>query len=261
MNFKDRTVLVTGAGIGIGRAIATAFLQAGARVVASDFDKTSLGETAAILKSVAPDRAATHVADVRIKGEIDGMVAEVTQCFGAIDILVNNAGICPSSLVTEMPIEQWDSVMATNLRGPFLLCQAVSRQMIKRGKGGKIINITSGAYKSARRGASHYCSSKAALEMFTRVLALELAEHHINVNAVAPGLTDVGTHLDMSQQYKDTLVKSIPWGRLARPEEIARAVLFLASEESDYITGDTLLVDGGSLAGRYFLPLSGKGKS
>lgn len=258
MDFGDCIVLVTGAGIGIGRAIATAFVKAGARVMANDLDQKGINETAEVLRPVAGDRIATCVADVRIKGEIDAMVEETTRCFGPIDILVNNAGICPNSLVSEMSVEEWDAVMATNLRGPFLLCQAVTRRMIDRGKGGKIINITSGAFKSARRGAAHYCSSKAALEMFTRVLALELAEHHINVNAVAPGLTEVGPHLNISQQYKDTLVKSIPWGRMARPDEIARAVLFLASEESEYITGETLLVDGGSLAGRYFLPLSAK---
>ena len=259
MDFRDCIVLVTGAGIGIGRAIATAFAEAGARVMANDLDQERVEETAEVLRPVVADRIATYVADVRIKDEIDAMVAETTRCFGPIDILVNNAGICPSSAVIEMPVEEWDAVMATNLRGPFLLCQGVARQMIERGKGGKIINITSGAYKSARKGAAHYCSSKAGLDMFTRVLALELGEHHINVNAVAPGLTEVGPSLNISQQYRDTLVTSIPWGRMARPDEIAHAVLFLASEESEYITGETLLVDGGSLAGRYFLPLSGKG--
>lgn len=260
VNFRDCIVLVTGAGVGIGRAIATVFTEAGARVMATDVNQKGVEETAGILRPVVGDRIAAYVADVRIKHEIDAMVAETTRCFGPIDILVNNAGICPNSLVSEMSVEEWDAVMATNLKGPFLLCQAVARQMIERGKGGKIINITSGAYKSARRGAAHYCSSKAALEMFTRVLALELAEHHINVNAVAPGLTEVGPHLNISQQYRDILVTSIPWGRMARPDEIARAVLFLASEESEYITGETLLVDGGSLAGRYFLPLSAKEK-
>ena len=129
--------------------------------------------------------------------------------------------------------------------------------MIERGRGGKIINITSGAYKSARRGASHYCSSKAALAMFTQVLALELAEHRINVNSVSPGFIDVGLRPAVLQQYKDTMMKMIPWGRMGKPEEIARAVLFLASEDAEYITGEILEVDGGALVGRYILPLSG----
>jgi 3-oxoacyl-[acyl-carrier protein] reductase len=261
MDFKNRIVLVIGAGGGIGRAIATGFVQGGAKVMANDLDKGRIEETAALLRPIAGDRIATYVADVRVKSEIDAMVAETIRRWGCVDILVNTAGLCPNSAVTEMRVEEWDDVMATNLRGPFLLCQAIARQMIERGKGGKIVMITSGAYKSARRGAAHYCSSKAALDMFTKVLALELGEHHINVNAVAPGLTDTGALVKASDQYKETLVKSIPWGRMARPEEIARAVLFLASEESEYITGETLLVDGGSLAGRYFLPLMAKGKT
>jgi len=261
MDFNNRSVLVTGAGAGIGRAIATAFVRTGARVMANDLSKTRIEETVALLKPIAGDRIAPYVADIRVKYEIDLMVAETKRRFGPVDILVNNAGICPSSLVIEIPVEEWDEVISTNLRGPFLLCQAVARLMIERGTGGKIINITSGAYKSARRGAAHYCSSKAALEMFTKVLALELAQHHINVNAVAPGLTDTGAVAEGSEQYRDTLVRTIPWGRIARPEEIANSVLFLASEESEYITGETLLVDGGSLAGRYFLPPSCKGKA
>jgi 3-oxoacyl-[acyl-carrier protein] reductase len=176
--------------------------------------------------------------------------------YGRVDILVNNAGICPSSLVKDMAAEEWDTVMATNLRAPFLLSQAVARHMIEAGRGGKIVNVTSGSYKSARRGAAHYCCSKAGLEMLTRVLALELAEHRINVNAVAPGLTDVGPHFNATPQYKETLIRNIPWGRMATPDEIARAVLFLASDEAEYVTGETLSVDGGSLAGRYILPLN-----
>lgn len=260
MDFENRTVLVTGAGAGIGRAIAIAFVKAGARVMANDIARANVEETAALLRAVAADHIATYVADVRVKSEVEAMVEETKRRFGPVDILVNNAGICPSSLVSEMPVEEWDAVIATNLRGPFLVCQAIALQMIECGKRGKIVNITSAAYKSARRGAAHYCCSKAALEMFTKVLALELGEYHINVNAVAPGLTDVGPHLAASQQYKDLIVKSIPWGRMARPDEIARAVLFLASAESEYITGETLLVDGGSLAGRYFLPLNAREK-
>jgi 3-oxoacyl-[acyl-carrier protein] reductase len=173
-----------------------------------------------------------------------------------VDILVNNAGIYPNKPVIDMALEEWDAVMETNLRGPFLLCQAVAKQMIEQGIPGKIINITSGAHRSARKGAAHYASSKAALTMFTKVLALELAEYGINVNSVSPGLIDVGPQMPVTQEYKDSLVKMIPRQRMGTPEEIAKAVLFMASEDAEYITGESLEVDGGAGAGRFFLPLS-----
>ncbi len=256
MDFQNRTTLVTGAGAGIGRAIATVFVQAGACVMANDIDGKRIGETVALLKPMAGDRIASYVADVRSQREIEGMVEETTRRFGPIDILVNNAGIYPNMPVLLMTPEEWDSVMDTNLRAPFLLSQAVARRMVERGMAGKIINITSSAYKSARRGAAHYCSSKAGLAMLTKVLALELAEHRINVNSVSPGLIDVGPRPGVSQRYREMLIKMTPWGRMGRPDEIARAVLFLASEDADYITGEILEVDGGALVGRYFLPLS-----
>ena len=254
MDFNDKTVLVTGAGTGIGRAIATAFFEKGAQVMIAGRTEKTLQETASMMQPHS--RCAVCTADMRITQDMDRLIQETDQRFGPIDILVNNAGIYPNKRVVDMEPEEWDAVMETNLRGPFLLCQAVARQMIEKGARGKIINITSGAHRSARKGAAHYASSKAALTMFTKVLALELSEYGINVNTVSPGLIDVGPQMPVTQEYKDSLVKMIPWQRMGRPEEIAKAVLFVASDDAEYITGESLEVDGGAGAGRYFLPLS-----
>ena len=256
MDFHDRTVLVTGAGAGIGRAIALAFLQKGAKVMLNGRHLDSLKETLSMAQGLLEHQAEVFVADVRSEEAVEKMVEETIRRLGFIDVLVNNAGIYPNKLVVEMDAEEWDAVLDTNLRAPFLICRAVARAMIARGKGGKIINITSGVHRSARKGAAHYASSKAALTMFTKVLALELAEHRINVNAVSPGLIDVGPHMPVTQAYKDSLVKMIPWHRMGRPDEIAKSVLFIASEDAEYITGESFEVDGGAGAGRYFLPLS-----
>jgi NAD(P)-dependent dehydrogenase (short-subunit alcohol dehydrogenase family) len=190
--------------------------------------------------------------------DIERIVPRVLEEAEGIDVLVNGAGIYPNKPVVEMEEEEWDRVMNTNLKAPFLLCRAVARAMIKRGRGGKIVNIGSGAAFSGRVGASHYCTSKAGLLMFTKVLALELARHKINVNVVSPGLTEVNSALNpLSEEYLAALTKNIPLGRMAEPEDIAPTVVFLSSGAADYITGAELSVNGGSTAGRAFLPLSG----
>jgi len=192
------------------------------------------------------------------------MVREVRDLWGPIHILVNNAAVITRSpgttaSVVDMPEEQWDRFFRVNVKGPFLMCREVGRAMIQDGVRGRIINITSGAGESARIGASHYCSSKAALGMFTRVLAMELAPHGITVNDVSPGLVPpprTSPLTPVRKEYEDAILKGIPLKRFGRPEEIARAVLFLAEEAADYITGATIRVDGGALAGRTYLPKS-----
>jgi NAD(P)-dependent dehydrogenase (short-subunit alcohol dehydrogenase family) len=156
-----------------------------------------------------------------------------------------------------MAAEEWDRVMETNVRGVFLTCQAAARKMVAGGAGGKIVTIASGAAFSGRPGAAHYCASKAGVVMFTKVLALELAKHHINVNCIAPGLIEVeGEVSPLTAEYVETLTRSIPWGRIGSPQDIANAALFLASPLAEFITGEVLAVNGGSSAGRAFLPLS-----
>jgi 3-oxoacyl-[acyl-carrier protein] reductase len=171
-------------------------------------------------------------------------------------VLVNDAAVYPNCPVIEMPDDQWDQVIGVNLTGTFRMSRAVARRMVAAKIQGHIVNIASGAYKSARRGASHYCASKAGIVMFTKVLAQELAEHRIHVNVVSPGLVDVGRRGDVNPGYRLTLMTNIPWGRMGLPEDIAAAVLFMSSRTADYVTGTVIDVDGGSSAGRYFLPYS-----
>ncbi len=252
--FAARRVVVTGAGAGIGRAITAAFVREGAWVAAVDLVAERAAETAAIVEG--PGRAFGIAGDIRASRSVDRIVEEALGHLGRIEVLVNNAAIYPNCPVLEMPDEQWDAVIETNLRGPFLMSRAAARQMVAGGIRGHIVSVASGAYKSARRGASHYCASKAGVVMLSKVLAQELAEHGIHVNVVSPGLIDVGRRGDVNPTYRETLLRNIPWGRMGRPSEIADAVLFLCSRRAEYVTGAVLDVDGGSGAGRFFLPYS-----
>ena len=254
-DFSGHTVLVTGAATGIGFGIAHAFHQAGARLALGDVDEAGLARAAERLGR--SPRVFTHPVDVRDAGSVAALFRAAETALGPITIAVANAGIYPNCPVLEMTIEEWDQVMETNVRGVFLTCQAAARSMMTRGTGGKIITLASGAYNSGRKGASHYCASKAGVVMFTKVLAMEMGPHHINVNCIAPGLVTVDRDVtQVSEEYVKTLVGNIPWGRAGTPADIARAALFLASPDADFITGEVLSVDGGSGTGRTYLPYS-----
>lgn len=254
-SFAGRGVIVTGAGSGIGRGIATAFVREGARVAAVDINAETVAETVAGL-AAGPGTAFAVAGDVGTAQGVERIMAEAVRRLDRIEVLVNDAGVYPNCPVIEMPEDQWDRVIDTNLKGTFLMCRAVARRMVEQRIAGSIVNIASGAYKSARRGASHYCASKAGIVMFSKVLAQELAEHQIHVNVVSPGLIDVGRRGDVNPNYKETLLRNIPWGRMGEPLEIAEAVLFMSSPGASYVTGTVLDVDGGSSAGRFFLPYS-----
>ena len=258
-DFKDDSVLVTGAGAGIGLGIAQAFHRAGARVALGDLHEPGLARAAERLGG--SERVFTHPMDVRDGRSVADFVQATERAIGPVTVAVANAGVYPNSPVLDMTTEEWDRVIETNLRGVFLTCQAVSRRMVAHGTPGKLITISSGAYNSGRKGAAHYCASKAGVVMFTKVLAMELGPHQINVNCIAPGLITVDRNLnEVSDEYVKTLVATIPWGRPGSPEDIARAALFLASPFAEFITGEVLSVDGGSGTGRTYLPYSGPTK-
>jgi NAD(P)-dependent dehydrogenase (short-subunit alcohol dehydrogenase family) len=252
-DLKDHVVLVTGAAAGIGQGIAWAFHKAGARVALGDVRAAALERTASAL---GPGVFSGAV-DVRDVAGVARFVAEAEKALGPVTVAVANAGIYPNTPVLDMAVEEWDRVMETNVRGVFLTCQAAARRMVATRTAGKIITISSGAYASGRVGAAHYCASKAAVVMFTRVLALELAPQRINVNCIAPGLIKVDSETSpISAAYETALTQQIPWGRAGTPLDIANAALFLASPFADYVTGEVLAVNGGTAAGRAFLPLS-----
>jgi NAD(P)-dependent dehydrogenase (short-subunit alcohol dehydrogenase family) len=254
LDFTDQVVLVTGAGAGIGLGIARAFHAAGARVALGDVRQ---GPLASAVAGLGAGRVFSRVVDVRDAASVEQLVDGAERALGPITIAVANAGIYPNTPVLETTVEEWDRVMETNVRGVFLTCQAAARRMVASRIRGKIITISSGAATSGRPGAAHYCASKAAVVMFTKVLALELAGQRINVNSIAPGLVEVHSEVSpLTDEYVQTLTRQIPWGRAGQPEDIARAALFLASPLAEFITGEVLAVNGGSAAGRAYLPLS-----
>ena len=252
-DFSNAMVVVTGAGAGIGQGIAQAFHAAGGRVALGDLRKDAVERAAA---GLGGERTFAGAVDVRDEKSVQAFFAAAERALGPVTIAVANAGIYPNCPVLDMTVEEWDRVMETNMRGVFLTCQAAARSMKAGARAGKIITISSGAYASGRVGASHYCASKAGVVMFTRVLAMELAEQRINVNCIAPGYikVDSGTS-PLTPDFETAIMKNIPWGRLGTPADIAPAALFLASPAADYVTGEVLAVNGGAFAGRMYLPL------
>ena len=240
MDFTDRTVVVTGSGRGIGRAIAEAFHARGANVVISDVDQAAIDKTVSELG----ERALGVKADVRSADEIAGLLARAVERFGSVDVVVNNAGITKDGLMVRMDEKDWDLVLDINLKGAFLVTKAAGRIMMKQ-RHGRIVNISSVVGLTGNAGQTNYASSKAGLIGLTKSAAKELATRGVTVNAVAPGFIDTEMTQQMPETARQDLLAQVVLRRPGTPEDVAAAVLFLASDDASYITGQVVAVDGG----------------
>jgi len=240
IDLSGRTALVTGSTRGIGRAIAESLAGAGARVAVVGRDQGKAAEAAAALGSGALGFAA----DVGDPASIAALVESVEKAFGQIDVLVNNAGLTRDNILFRIKDEDWDTVLDANLRGAFLAIRAASRGMIKR-RWGRIINIASIVGITGNKGQANYAASKAGLIGLTKSVAKELASRNVLVNAVAPGFIETDMTTAMTADARAALSGQIPLERLGTPRDIAGVVSFLASDYASYITGQTLVVDGG----------------
>jgi NAD(P)-dependent dehydrogenase (short-subunit alcohol dehydrogenase family) len=257
MEFLDKKCLITGAGNGMGRATALEFAKKGADVIVNDINLVAARKVAKEIETLGR-RALVIKADVTKKNEVEDMVNLSISKFGKIDILVNNIGEFGPNHPTIMELEEdeWDRKIRINLKSVYLCTHAVVNHMVKR-KEGKIINVSSTGGKRGVPGYSHYCAAKFGVEGFTQSIAKELSKYGIRVNAVAPGLVD--TQLGQRsrkvsakvkgisyEDYIKSMCSKVPLGRLGSPEDIANVIVFLASKESDYITGQSITVSGGS---------------
>jgi 3-oxoacyl-[acyl-carrier protein] reductase len=249
---QEKVVVITGAGGRIGQGMAQAFHAAGALVALGDLRQDTAERAAA---GLGGERTFAGAVDVRDALSVRSFFAGAERALGPVTIAVANAGIFPTLAVLDMEVEEWDRVIETNLRGTFLTCQAAAQSMTAGGRPGKIITISSGAHASARPGGSHYCASKAGVVMFTKALAMELAEARINVNCIAPGYIQLDGAAPNSEFHRE-LLKNIPWGRFGTPADVAEMAMFLASAAADYVTGEVFAVNGGAFSGRMYLPLN-----
>ena len=243
-SLEGQVAIVTGGGTGIGRSIALEFAKAGADVVVGSRKLANLEKVAEEVRALGRRSLAVQT-DISRKTDVDNLVQKVMGEFGAIDILVNNAAVLGKFSLLEAPEDEWDRVIDTNLKGYYLCCQAVGKRMVER-KGGNIINIASTA---AFEGGGSYNISKAGVVNFTRGLARELGRYNIRVNAIAPGwvITDMAKYImrEDPERLRREAEATIPLGRMAEPSDIASVALFLASDASSLITGQTIVVDGG----------------
>jgi 3-oxoacyl-[acyl-carrier protein] reductase len=244
MRLENQVAVVTGAGRGIGHAIAVRLASEGARVASVSRTEANAQRTADEINAARADAAKAYAVDVADHAAVQKIGAQILEEFGHVDILVNNAGVTRDGLSMRMPVEDWDTVLNTNLKGAFNFVQALMRPMIKQ-RSGRIINISSVSGLIGNAGQANYAASKAGLIGLTKTLARELASRGITVNAVAPGLIETDMTTMLSDEVRQGILKNVPLGKLGEPEDIAGAVAYLASAEAKYITGQVLTVDGG----------------
>jgi D-sorbitol dehydrogenase (acceptor) len=256
MRLQGKVAIVTGGAQGIGAAISRRYATEGARMVVADRN----GEGASTVASEISDRGGEAIGvtvDVTNRDQVESMVARAVERFGGVDILVNNAGVIKLQTFLDVTEDDWNYMFDVNCKGMLWCSQAVARQMIEQHRGGKIINLASQAGRRGEALALAYCASKACVISMTQSLALALAPHRINVNGIAPGIVDTQLWVGVDQQFAKLLdmnvgepiakfVETIPLGRIEQPDDVAGAALFLASAEADYITQQTLNVDGGN---------------
>ena len=240
---QDKVALVTGASRGIGRSISLALAAEGAKIVAVDIDLQATEAFVAELKASGAEAVAVQ-GNVTVVDDVERMVNVAKETFDRIDILVNNAGITRDALLLRMKDEDWDAVLDVNLKGAFLCTRAVAKLMTKQ-RSGRIINIASVVGQMGNAGQANYCASKAGLMGLTRSNARELAKRNITVNAVAPGFIATDMTDALPEQVRQELAAQIPLARLGSADDIAHTVLFLASDQSGYITGQVIGVNGG----------------
>ncbi len=251
MDLKEKVAIVTGARRGMGRTHALALAQAGAKVVVSDISQEECEQVVEEIKKAGGEAMAVKC-DISKKEEVDSMIKKTVDQWGKIDVLVNNAGICQFKPFLEITEEEWDRTIDINLKGYFLCAQAAAKEMVKQ-KSGSIVNIASIAMGQVGVGfatLAHYSASKGGIVAMTETLAAELAPYNIRINAIAPGAieTPMVDPLKADAKTMEATLARVPLHRMGKPEEVSNAVLFLASDKSSYMTGSTVVVDGGWLA-------------
>jgi len=244
INLENKVALVTGASRGIGRACAVALAHSSAQVVINYRGQQQAADEVVDQITQQGGKAIAVQADISQAADVEQLVKTTTDTFGRIDILINNAGITRDNLLLRMKEGEWDDVIGTNLRGTFLLTKAVLRPMTKA-RWGRIVSISSVVGLTGNAGQANYAAAKAGLIGFTKSVAREMASRNITANVVAPGFVDTDITKDLSDTIKTTAVGAIPAGRFGQPDDVAAAVVFLASDHAAYITGQTLAVDGG----------------